>query len=46
MLGQQLLSTTVPHATFREDKVVFLFEKWKTLSQGPVVLLTAYEDHQ
>lgn len=46
MLCQQLFSTTVPRAIFWEDKVVFLFEKWKTLSQGPVVLITAYEDHQ
>lgn len=46
MLCQQLFSTTAPRATFWEDKVVFLFEKWKTLSQGLVVLITAYEDHQ
>lgn len=46
MLRQQLLSTTGSRANFWEDKVFFLFEKWKILSQGPVILLTAYEDHQ
>lgn len=32
--------------SFWEDKILFLFEKWWILSQGPDILFTAYEDHQ
>lgn len=46
MLCQQLLSTTGSRASLWEDKVFLLFEKWEILSQGPVILLTASEDHQ
>lgn len=46
MLCQHIFSTTMPCVSFWEDKVLFLFEKWKILSQGPDILFTAYEDHQ
>lgn len=46
MLYQQILSRIMSCVSFWEDKVLFLFEKWQILSQGPNILFTAYEDHQ
>lgn len=46
MLCQQIFSRTMPCVSFWEDKVLFLFEKWQILSQGPDILFTAYEDCQ